>query len=708
MALAGGGEAEGHLAYALLRKSSFERLMGEAMPAASKDVRERVKRLREEIDHHNYRYYILDSPEISDAEFDRLFDELLELEAKHPQLVTPDSPTQRVGAPPLEKFRTVRHTLPMLSLNKATSEEEFFDFHRRVLELSGALEGKIHYTVEPKFDGLAVELVYRKGSFQLGSTRGDGTTGEDITINLRTVKTIPLHLRPDGGKLPDLIEVRGEVIIFKEDFEKLNKVRTKAGEEPFANPRNAAAGSVRQLDSKITAFRPLKFFAYGIGLLKGKSLSSHYRTLQYLSQLGFKINPYVKLCRKTIQVADHHQLILSKRDALEYDIDGTVVKVDSYNLQSEIGELSHSPRWAVAWKFPPQQETTKIEEILISVGRTGALTPIALLKPVRVGGVEVSRASLHNEDEIARKDIRVGDTVVVQRAGDVIPEVVKVIASRRTGKEKRFVMPRSCPVCGSKVERPPGEAISRCTRISCPAQVKERIAHFVYKGAMNIEGLGFKTINQLVERKMIADPADLYFLTKEELLPMERMGEKLATNILSEIEKSKTTSLTRLFFSLGIRNVGYHLAQVLAKQFGSIDNLRSQTVENLTAVHEIGPVVATSIHNFFEDPRNLEFLEKLKKGGMKFPVEREIEGSLPLTGKTFVLTGALEKFSREQARSAIEELGGRVSSSVSRKTDYVVVGTDPGSKYDKARQLGIKIMEEAEFVELIERHGGEV
>jgi len=682
--------------------------MGEAMPAASKDVRERVKRLREEIDHHNYRYYILDNPEISDAEYDRLFDELSKLEAQYPGLVTPDSPTQRVGAPPLEEFKTVRHNLPMLSLNKVTSEEEFLDFHRRVLELSGAPEGRIHYTVEPKFDGLAVELVYRKGSFQLGSTRGDGTTGEDITINLRTVKTIPLHLRPDGGKLPDLIEVRGEVIIFKEDFERLNQARAKAEEEPFANPRNAAAGSVRQLDSKITASRPLKFSAYGIGRLRGESLASHYKTLQYLGQLGFKINPFVKLCRKTSEVADYHQLILSKRDMLEYDIDGTVVKVDSYSLQSEIGELSHSPRWAVAWKFPPQQETTKVEDILISVGRTGALTPIAALKPVRVGGVEVSRASLHNEDEIAKKDVRVGDTVVVQRAGDVIPEVVKVITSKRIGKEKRFVMPPTCPICGSRVERPPGEAISRCTRISCPAQVKERIAHFVSRGAMNIERLGFKTINQLVEKKMIADPADLYFLTIKELLPMERMGSKLADNILSEIKKSRTPSLTRLIFGLGIRNVGYHLAQVLAKQFGSIDNLKDQTLEDLTAVHEIGPTVASSIHSFFHEERNLEFLEKLKRGGVSFPVEKKIGGSLPLTGRTFVLTGALEKFTREQAKSAIEELGGRVSASVSRKTDYVVVGADPGSKYDKARQLGLEIIEEAEFVELIETHGGRV
>lgn len=669
---------------------------------------ERAKTLRREIEHHNYRYYILDNPEISDAEYDRLFDELLELEAEYPGLVTPDSPSQRVGAPPLEAFRTVKHTLPMLSLGKATTEEEFLDFHRRVLELSGAPEERIHYTVEPKFDGLAVELVYRKGVFELGSTRGDGVNGEDITLNLRTVRTIPLNLRADGGKLPDLVEIRGEIIIFKQDFENLNRARVESGEEQFANPRNAAAGSVRQLDSKITASRPLKFFAYGVGRITGKSLVSHYETLEYLGQLGLKINPYVKLCRKVEEVIQQHRLILSKRAELKYDIDGAVIKVDDYRLQSEIGELSHSPRWAVAWKFPPQQETTAIEDILISVGRTGALTPIAVLKPVRVGGVEVSRASLHNQDEIARKDVRIGDTVVVQRAGDVIPEVVKVITSRRRGKEKKFVMPRRCPVCGSKVERPPGEAITRCTRISCPAQVKERIAHFVSKGAMNIEGFGFKTINQLVENKMIADPADLYFLTKEELLSMERMGSKLADNILSEIKKSKNPSLTGLIFGLGIRNVGYHLAQVLAKQFGSLGNLKDQSLKDLTAVHEIGPIVATSIHNFFHDQSNLRFLGKLKKGGVRFPVEKKIKAALPLTGRTFVLTGALERFTREEAQTAIEGLGGRVSASVSRKTDYVVVGADPGSKYDKARQLGVKIVEEADFLDLIRAHGGTV
>jgi DNA ligase (NAD+) len=416
----------------------------------------------------------------------------------------------------------------------------------------------------------------------------------------------------------------------------------------------------------------------------------------------------VKLCRKVGEVVEQHRLILRRRAELEYDIDGAVIKVDDYRLQSEIGELSHSPRWAVAWKFPPQQETTAVEDILISVGRTGALTPIAVLKPVRVGGVEVSRASLHNEDEIAKKDVRIGDTVVVQRAGDVIPEVVKVITSRRRGKEKKFVMPRRCPVCGSQVERPPGEAITRCTRISCPAQVKERIAHFVSKGAMNIEGLGFKTINQLVENKMIADPADLYSLTKEELLPMERMGSKLSDNILSEIQESKKPSLTRLIFALGIRNVGYHLAQVLAKQFGSLDNLKEQSLEGLTAVHEIGPIVASSIYNFFRDQSNLEFLGKLKKGGVKFPVEKRIKAALPLTGKTFVLTGALERFTREEAKAAIEDLGGRVSSSVSKKTDYLVVGADPGSKYEKARQLGVEIVEEADFLDLVRAHGGTV
>ncbi len=590
------------------------------MSKPDKKTLQRVKQLREQINYHNYRYYVLDSPEISDAEYDRLFDELVELEAKYPQLVTPDSPTQRVGAAPLEEFKTARHSLPMLSLNKATSEVEFLDFHRRVRDLSGVGEKTIRYTVEPKFDGLAVELVYRRGTFAVGSTRGDGVTGEDVTQNLKTVKTIPLKLM--GKNLPGLIEVRGEVIMTKDDFERLNKQREKSGEPLFANPRNAAAGSVRQLDSKITSSRPLNMFAYGIGRVEGRRLSNHWDSIQYLKELGLKISQYVELCDSVDEVRSYYDKLEEKRNDLPYEIDGMVIKVNEFELQDRLGELSRSPRWAVAWKFPPQQETTKVKNIIVSVGRTGALTPVAMLEPVRVGGVEVSRATLHNEDEVKKKGVRIGDTVVIQRAGDVIPEVVKVVESKRTGKEKKFVMPDRCPVCGSKAERPPGEAIHRCTGIACPAQIKENLAHFAWKGAMDIDGVGYKLLEQMVDKKIIQDQADLYFLKKQDIMKMDRMGDKLAENILNAIDKSRNPPLTNLIYALGIRNVGYHLAGVLARYFGSIDNLAKQSIEDLTEVHEIGPIVAESIYNFFHNPKNLKILEKLKKGGVKFPEEK--------------------------------------------------------------------------------------
>ncbi len=671
------------------------------MPRPDKKTLQKIKSLREQINHHNHLYYVLDSPEISDAEYDRLFDQLVELETKHPELVTPDSPTQRVGAPPLEEFKTVRHSLPMLSLNKSSTEEEFLDFHRRVLELSEVAEERIKYTVEPKFDGLAVELVYRKGVFVQGSTRGDGVTGEDVTQNLKTVKTIPLKVL--GTNPSGLIEVRGEVIINKSDFEKLNKQREKSGEPLFANSRNAAAGSVRQLDSKITSSRPLSMFAYGVGRVEGKGLTNHWDTIHYLEALGFKISRYVELCHDVEQVKTYYDRLLNDRNDLPYEIDGIVVKVNEFELQERLGELSRSPRWAVAWKFPPQQETTRVKDILVSVGRTGALTPVAILEPVRVGGVEVSRATLHNEDEVKKKDVRIGDMVTIQRAGDVIPEVVNVIPSRRTGREKEFSMPDKCPVCGSKVERPQGEAIHRCTGIACPAQIKENLAHFVSRGAMDMDGLGYKFLDQMVDRKLIVDQADLYFLKKEDVMKMDRMGDKLAENLLSAIDKSRNPSLTNLIFALGIRNVGDHLADVLAKNFRSIDNLAKQPLEDLTEVHEIGPIVAESIYNFLHNPKNLKVLEKLKKGGVKFPEEKVIARKTPLSGKTFVLTGGLESFTRDQARKMIEDLGGRVSSSVSKKTDFVVVGKDPGSKYDKALELKVKTLDEEEFKKLIGR-----
>jgi DNA ligase (NAD+) len=669
------------------------------MGDADERIIERIQSLRREINRHNELYYVLDAPEITDAEYDRLFDELAGLEKKHPELITPDSPTQRVGAPPVEAFKPVRHSLPMLSLSKATSEAEFLDFHRRVLDLSGASEEKLEYSVEPKFDGLAVELVYEKGILTLGATRGDGTAGEDVTFNLKTVRSIPLRLKGDAA--PGRLEVRGEVIMTKDDFARLNRDREKAGDPLFANPRNAAAGSVRQLDSVITRSRPLSLFAYGIGTVEEMEWSSHWETLHDLKKLGFRISEHIALCRSVRRVTEYYTEILSLRDELPYEIDGIVIKVNDYRLQARLGEISRSPRWAVAWKFPPQQEQTVIRDIVVGVGRTGALTPVAVLAPVKVSGVEVSRATLHNEDEIKKKDIRIGDTVIIQRAGDVIPEVVQVIVSKRKGDERPFVMPDRCPACGSRVERPEGEAVHRCSGLACPAQLKENLAHFASRGAMDIEGLGYKLLDQMIDKRIIEDQADLYFLKKEDLMRMNRMGDKLAQNILKAIDKSRRPALSNLIYALGIRNVGTHLAGVLAGRFKSMENLASRSVEDLTQVHEVGPVVAQSIYTFFRNPKNLTVLEKLKAGGVVFPLEEDSAADMPLAGKTFVLTGGLDSFSRDEARKIIEGLGGRVSSSVSRKTDFVVVGKDPGSKYDEARRHGIKTLNEEEFKKMI-------
>jgi DNA ligase (NAD+) len=669
------------------------------MSGPDKKVMKRVQELRKLIEHHNHLYYVLDALEITDAEYDRLFDELAALEREHPDLVTPDSPTQRVGAPPLEAFRSVRRGLPMLSLGKATSEEEFRDFHRRVLEYGGVSEKEVQYTVEPKFDGLAVELVYEKGLLTLGATRGDGTVGEDVTLNLKTVKSIPLKLR--GSAVPELIEVRGEAIMTRKDFARLNREREEAGLPVFANPRNAAAGSIRQLDSKVTASRPLSMFAYGTGRVTGTELSTQWETLGYLKEIGFKLSEHIRLFSEVEQVIAYYREISTVRNELPYETDGIVIKVNDFDLQRRLGEISRSPRWAVAWKFPPQQAETRVLDILVSVGRTGVLTPVAVLEPVRVGGVEVSRATLHNEDELRKKDVRVGDAVIVQRAGDVIPEVVSVLESKRTGKERRFVMPDKCPVCGSKVERAEGEAAYRCTGMACPAQFKERLFHFASKGAMDVDGVGRKLLEQMVDKGLIRDPADLYYLKAEDLLTLERMGDKLAENILNAIDRSRRPTLAGLIYALGIRNVGEHLAGVLAREFGSIENLAQQGVADLPQVREVGPIVAESIYNFFHNPENLKVMEKLAGGGVAFPVEKRVARDAPLAGKTFVITGGLEAFSRDQAKETIEDLGGRVASSVSRKTDYVVVGKDPGSKADAARELGIPMLNEGEFRKLV-------
>ncbi len=661
----------------------------------------RAEELRGLIEHHNHRYYVLDSPEISDAEYDELFDELMKLEAEHPELETPDSPTQRVGAPPLDKFPSKKHSIPMLSLNKAATHDDFLDFDRRMQELIAGEGGNIEYAVEPKYDGLAVELIYEKGIIISGSTRGDGITGEEVTANLRTVKAIPLRLQIDNP--PELLEVRGEVFIQSRDFEEFNKQRGESGEELFANPRNMAAGSLRQLDSRITASRPLRFVAYGIGLVKGLSFSGHHETLKYLESTGFKISEHLDKFDNVEKVERYYKQILSERENLPYDIDGIVVKVDSYHQQEIAGELSRSPRWAIAWKFPPVQKTTVVEKIDVQVGRTGTLTPVAHLRPVQVGGVTVSRATLHNEDEVKRKDVRVGDTVVVQRAGDVIPEVVKVIKEKRTGSEKEFVMPDRCPVCGSHVERIGDEAAIRCTSLYCRAQLIERIFHFASRGGMDIEGLGYKTVETFIEKGFIKDIADLYHLNdkKEDITGIEGMGEKSFQNLIEGLEISKSRDLSRIIYALGIFGVGENTASLLASNFGSIENLTSASEENLQNVEGVGPIVARSVYSFFNDKTNIKIINKLKNSGVKFPeTETGMKGG-PFTGKTFVLTGTLVDFIRSDAKKAIESLGGKVTSSISKKTDYVVAGESPGSKLDKARELGIVILDETAFKKLI-------
>jgi len=665
------------------------------------DYKKRAKELREKIEYHNHRYYVLDSPEISDAEYDELFDELVKLESEHPDLRTPDSPTQRVGAPPLDKFKTKKHSLPMLSLNKAMERDDFLDFDRRMSELIAGEGGPIEYSTEPKYDGLAVELIYEAGVFVSGSTRGDGITGEEVTENLRTIGSIPLKLRLKNP--PKLLEVRGEVIIHKDDFERFNRQRSESGEEMFANPRNMAAGSLRQLDSKITASRPLRFISYGIGLCRGMAFVGHHETLRYLNSAGFKSSEHLDKCKSANDVERFYHKILSLRDGLPYDIDGIVVKVDSYHQQGIAGELSRSPRWAVAWKFPPIQKTTIVEKIDIQVGRTGTLTPVAHLKPVHVGGVTVSRATLHNEDEIKRKDVRVGDTVIVQRAGDVIPEVVMVVKEKRTGQEKEFAMTDKCPSCGSKVERIGDETAIRCTSLYCPAQLVERVYHFASRGAMDIEGLGYKTVEAFVDKGFIKDVADLYALPEKRdvILNMERMGEKSFDNLVAGLEASKSRELSRIIFALGIPGVGASTANPIASHFGTMDKLEYADETALQNIEGIGPIVAHSIFSFFGDQNNRKIIDKLKKSGVQFPESELTSKDGPLSGKTFVLTGTLPGFSRAEAQNAIEKLGGKVTSSVSKKTDYVVVGDDPGGKLDKARKLGVTVIDEIGFRQLI-------
>jgi len=669
--------------------------------------KKRIEELREIINYHNSRYYVLDSPEISDVEYDELMKELRQLEAEHPELVTPDSPTQRIGAPPVEAFGVVEHPQPLLSLANAFSYEELAAWHKRVSNLLGGRQFDL--VCEPKIDGLAVALTYVDGLLVTGATRGDGYRGENITQNLRTIRSIPLSVPKEA---PPRFEVRGEVYLPKAGFKKLNEERAKEELPLFANPRNAAAGSVRQLDSSITARRPLDIFIYGLGWAEGKAVpDTHWEIMQYLKSLGFKINPNIALRHSLDEAEKYHQSWVESREKFPYEADGIVVKVNSIALQQELGTVAHEPRWAIAYKFPAIQGTTKLIDIGINVGRTGSLNPYAILEPVRVGGVVISSAALHNEEDIHRKDIRIGDWVLVQRAGDVIPEIVEPIISRRTGKEKIFSMPTRCPVCGSEVIKPEGEAMHRCTNTACPSQALERIKHFVSRGAMDIDGVGERLCQTLFEAGLVKDAADLYYLTREQLLGLERMADKSASNVLNSISESKNRPLARVIFALGILHVGEQYAELLAGQFHSIDQLAEASQEELSAIPSIGPKIAESIVAFFRQEGNRRIIEKLRKAGVKLEREKVKEArpeKLPLTGLEFVLTGKLESLPRSEAEAKIKALGGKAGSDVTRKISYVVVGADPGSKLAKAEKWGIKTLNEAEFLDFLDKAVGKL
>jgi DNA ligase (NAD+) len=659
----------------------------------------RIPELRNIIEYHNKRYYQQDDPEISDAEYDRLMLELQELEHQYPDDDIATSPTQRVGAAPLAKFISVAHPSTMLSLANAFSPEDIIEFDKRIKRL--AKVEYMAYVAEPKLDGLAVDLIYENGFFIRGATRGDGATGEDVTQNLKTISSLPLKMRKDRGKsIPDFIEIRGEVYMEREPFQKLNSRRIEEGEEPFANQRNAAAGSLRQLDPKITARRPLNIYLYGIGEAQSVNFSTHQEVLQNLKSWGFPVNNLIEDADSIQECIKYFEHIGALRKKLPYEIDGIVLKVNDLKLQETLGSVSRNPRWALACKFPATQETTIIKDIIVQVGRTGALTPVAIMQPVNVGGVVVRRATLHNEDEITKKDIRIGDTVVIQRAGDVIPEVVKVVVSKRTGVEKEFQMPHSCPECGSEVIRPEGEVARRCINLACPAQLKEHIRHFASRGGLDIEGLGEKVSAQLFDTRLIQDPSDLYFLTKEQLLELDRHGEKSADNLIESIRHAKNPPLDKFIFALGIRNVGEHISKILAVQFGSLDNLMAANVEEMTAIKEIGPEIAQSIVQFFHEPKNKTVMAKFSKAGVE-PQKKAAVANALLQGKSFVFTGTLANMPRNTAKEIVESMGGTIHSSTTAKTTYVVAGNDPGSKLDKARFLGITVLSENEFLKLI-------
>ncbi|MFW6264784.1 MAG: NAD-dependent DNA ligase LigA [Bacillota bacterium] len=665
---------------------------------ADKDIAKKIEELRDEIRHHEYQYYVLDSPEISDSEFDELMRELQELESENPELITEDSPTQRVGGQPLDSFSKVEHSTPMLSLSNAFNANELKDFVNRVHKLAGT--ENLDFVLEHKIDGLTAILTYENGVFQIGATRGNGVVGEDVSENIKTIRSVPLKLDRDID-----VEIRGEVFISKKDFEELNERRLDRGDEPFANPRNAAAGSIRQLDPRIAARRSLSFLAYDIINVTGLDLEKHLDAMELLHELGFKVNWYQK-CSNVEEIIDLCEKWTDERDELDYEIDGLVTKLNNLSLREKLGNTAKSPRWAIAYKFPAQQKTTVVKDIIISVGRTGALTPTAVLEPVHVDGSTVSRATLHNEDEIKRKDVRIGDHILLQKAGDVIPEVVKVIKEKRDGSEEVFEMPDKCPKCGGEARRLEGEAVTRCINLTgCPAQRREGILHFVSRNAMNIDGVGPSLIDQLLKNDLIEDYADLYTLTVEDLLPLERVGKKSAQNAIDAIEESKEGPLHNLVFALGIRHVGAGAARILTNVYPSIDELSKAKASELEGIEEIGPVIADSVVNFFREEHNQKVIKKLSDAGVKMSKDEDEEESSEIEtikDKKFVFTGALDNFTRKEAKEKVLSAGGEVSSSVSKKTDYLVSGENTGSKMDKAKDLGVKILNEDDFMNLLE------
>ena len=662
-------------------------------------AKKRIAELRERLSYHSYRYYALDSPEISDAEYDLMMVELRKLEEQYPELITPESPTQRVGAAPLAEFGSVDHPRPLLSLANVFTDEELFAWHKRISNL--APDRAMDFVCELKMDGLAIALTYVDGKLIRGATRGDGFKGEDVTQNLRTIKSIPLAVPKHA---PKKFEVRGEVYLSKKGFEKLNRERAEEDLPLFANPRNASAGSLRQLDPRITARRPLDIYIYALGYIDDTSVSApptHWETMEYLKSLGFRISPYSAKAATIGETAEFYRKWTEKREKMEFEADGVVIKINSLALQESLGAVGHDPRWAVAYKFPAIQATTKLLDIGINVGRTGSLNPYAILEPVSVGGVTIKRATLHNEDDIRRKDLRIGDTVIIQRAGEVIPEIISPVTSKRTGSEKIFTMPTHCPVCGSVVFKTEDEAIARCTNAACQAQLQRLLAHFVSRNAMDIDGIGEKIAVALIEKGLVKDAAGLYSLTEEQLLTMDGIKEKSAANLLNAISDSKERPLGRLIFALGIRHVGAENADILAGCFGGIDALSRATAEELTQIQGIGPKIAESVVAFFQNDKNRSIIDELRKAGVALKEHAGEQNDLPLKGQQFVLTGTLGALTRGDAEARVKALGGSIGSSVSKKTTCVVSGADPGSKLEKAQKLGVKIIGEEEFLKLI-------